>query len=193
MIQLTPFNTSKGGNAPLKCLENVSLGFSIGAKYPDAWTAWEHTEQHFDPIPTGLDVPLYYSYTTTIDGITKNYGHINVRLKTGTVWSDGNIYASLEAYESNHFPKYVGWGESVNNVKIIGVDMITKEQEIVCAEMQTGSPPGVNYNYQFTGLPLTQTNLDKMLQFWSSQPRPAPEPAPPANVTKLSKGFYEVS
>lgn len=71
--------------------------------------------------------------------------------------------------------------------------MITKEQEIVCAEMQTGSPPGVNYNYQFTGLTLTQTNLDKMLQFWSSQPRPAPEPTPPANVTKLTKGFYEVS
>lgn len=121
--QLIPFSTSKGGNVPLECLENVSLGFSIGAKYATAWGAWQHTQQHFDPIPDGLDVPLFYSYTTTIDGVTENYGHINVRLKNGTVWSDGNIYPSKEAYMSNHLPKYVGWGLSVNDFKIIGDNM----------------------------------------------------------------------
>lgn len=124
MIQLIPFDTSKGGNIPNFCLDNVRRGYSIANKYGSAWEAWLHTQQHADRnFPAGLDIPLYYSYTTTLDGVTKNYGHINVRLANGTVWSDGKIYANLDSYLINHFPKFVGWGESVNDFKIIGEDM----------------------------------------------------------------------
>lgn len=129
--QVRPFDTSKGGNIPNLCLANVVKGFSISNKYGSAWMAWGHTEQHTEAPPDGLDVPLYYSYTTTIDGVTANYGHINVRLKNGTVWSDGNIYASIQDYTSKKVPKYVGWGESINDFKIIeGVQMppVTREQ-----------------------------------------------------------------
>lgn len=120
MIQLRPFDTSKGGSVPNLCLDNVRRGFSIGNKYGSAWIAWQHTQQHADRnIPAGLDVPLYYSYTTTIDGVTENYGHINVRLKNGTVWSDGKIYSSIDDYLAYHYPKFVGWGESINDVNVI--------------------------------------------------------------------------
>lgn len=122
--QTIPFNTSKGGTTPNFCLSNVCKGYGIGPKYGSAWEAWEHTEQHLDPVPDNLDVPIYYSYTTTIDGVTQNFGHINVRLKNGTVWSDGNIYASIEDYTSKKLPRFVGWGESVNDVKVIGDNMI---------------------------------------------------------------------
>lgn len=129
MVQLIPFDPSKGGRLPLFCLANVCKGYSIGNKYESAWIAWQHTEQQFTIPPTGLDVPLFYSYTTTIDGVTENYGHINVRLANGTVWSDGSIYPSIEAYEANHFPRYVGWGESVNDYKILeGEPMATSAQ-----------------------------------------------------------------
>jgi hypothetical protein len=101
------------------CLANVCLGYGIPNKYGSAWEAWQHTEQHTDPVPDGLDVPLYYSYTATIDGVTQNYGHINVRLANGTVWSDGNLYSSIDGYLAGHWPKYVGWGESINDVTII--------------------------------------------------------------------------
>lgn len=122
--QLIPFNTSTGGHVPDLCLDNVRRGYGINNKYGSAWEAWKHTQQHPDRnIPDGLDVPLYYSYTTTLNGVTTNYGHINVRLKNGSVWSDGNIYASIDAYMSNHYPVFVGWGESVNDFKIIGGDM----------------------------------------------------------------------
>jgi hypothetical protein len=70
----------------------------------------------------------------------------------------------------------------------IVADKITKEQEITCAQMQTGSNPGKDYNYQFTGKDLTQANLDKMLQFWSTQPRPATP-----GYTKVTDLYYKVS
>lgn len=118
--QLIPFDTSKGGNVPNLCLDNVRRGYGIGNKYGSAWEAWQHTQQHPDRnIPNGLDIPIYYSYNATIDGVTQNYGHINVQLANGTVWSDGNIYASIEDYTSKKLPKFVGWGESINDFKII--------------------------------------------------------------------------
>jgi hypothetical protein len=51
-------------------------------------------------------------------------------------------------------------------------DKITRAQEQVISIMQTGALPGKNYNYRFTGLPLTQANLDAMLNFWKQIPRP---------------------
>lgn len=124
MKQVKSFNQSKGGKVPNFCLRNVRLGFAIPALYDDAWTAWKNTEQHKNRTIPKLDVPLYYSYTATIGGVRKNYGHINVRLKDGRIWNDGKIFASLSAFEkawSN--VKYVGWGESINKVKVIEDDM----------------------------------------------------------------------
>lgn len=127
--QLIPFDPSKGGNVPNLCLANVSAGYSIGNKYASAWEAWQNTQQHPDRnIPAGLAVPIFYSYTTTIDGVTQNYGHINVQLPDGSVWSDGNMYASIDAYMANHAPRFVGWGESVNDFKIIGEDDMTSSE-----------------------------------------------------------------
>lgn len=119
MNQLIPFNPTAGGKTPNLCLANVCAGFGIPNKYGSAWEAWEHTEQHTDSIPDGLDVPVFFSYSATIDGVYANYGHIGVRLASGNFWSDGNIYDSIDAYLINHWPKYVGWGESINDIQII--------------------------------------------------------------------------
>lgn len=144
--QVKPFNQAQGGTTPNLCLANVTKGYGIPNKYSSAWEAWAHTHQHTDPIPLAVDVPLYYSYTATIDNITQNYGHINVRLANGTVWSDGNIYASIEAYTANHWPKYVGWGDSVNDVTVVkqleGDDMIPdKGSAQIVYEATTHSVP----------------------------------------------------
>lgn len=123
MIQAIPFNQSRGGSTPLMCLSNVIKGYGIGAKYPDAWAAWVNTQQHFDEPPTGLDVPVFFSYFANIDLVNKNWGHIGVRLANGQFWSDGKVYPTIAAYTSTHLPKYVGWGESINNVMVIGEEM----------------------------------------------------------------------
>lgn len=134
MNQVIPFDQKKGGHTPLLCLDNVCKGYGIPDKYGSAWIAWQHTEQHPDRnIPAGLDVPLFYSYTTTIGGLTENYGHINVRLADGTVWSDGNSYASIDDYTSKKLPRFVGWGESVNDYKIVEGDTMATETFITTA------------------------------------------------------------
>lgn len=119
MIQVLPFNQSKGGTIPNFCLANVCAGYGIRNKYASAWQAWLNTEQHSGEPPAGLDVPVFFSYTATIDGINQNWGHIGVRLSNGQFWTDGRYFPTIAAYTANHFPKYVGWGESVNNVTVI--------------------------------------------------------------------------
>ena len=118
--QVKGFNRAKGGNKKGLCLQNVRLGYDIPGKYDNATTAWNNTQQHRDRnVPAGIDVPLYYTYVTTIDRVTKNYGHINVRLANGQVWSDGEIFSSIADYESKKAPDFIGWGESVNDVRVI--------------------------------------------------------------------------
>lgn len=124
--QVIAFNPAKGGTTPGMCLANVTQGYGIPNKYASAWEAWEDTQQHTVPIPSGLDIPVFFSYTATIDGINKNWGHIGVRLSNGQFWSDGNLYASINAYTTGHAPRYIGWGESVNDVIVIkGEEMAT--------------------------------------------------------------------
>lgn len=131
--QVIPFDQRKAGTVPTECLSNVRQGYGIPKGYKTAWQAWLHTQQHTDQPPLGVDVPLYYSYTTTIDKVTDNYGHINVRLANGTVWSDGNIYANIQAYTANHKPMYVGWGESINDVTVLkgdNMDSVADKQDV---------------------------------------------------------------
>lgn len=111
--QIKGFNQARAGKIMGYCLQNVRLGYDIGAKYKNAITAWQHTQQHTDrDIPAGVDVPLFYTYKTD--------GHINVRLADGRVWSDGTIYKDLAAYEAHATAAtYLGWGESVNDVRVI--------------------------------------------------------------------------
>lgn len=139
MEQVIRFNPTAGGKTPNMCLANVCAGFSIPNKYDSAWEAWEHTVQHTDPVPSDLDVPVFFSYTATIDGVNQNWGHIGVRLASGQFWSDGNIYQSIDEYMVNHWPKYVGWGESINDVQIIkeGDDMFKGRTAAQWAEIAT--------------------------------------------------------
>lgn len=127
--QVKQFNPANGGTTPNMCLANVCKGYSIPNKYASAWEAWQHTQQHGGDAPAGLNVPVFFSYTATIDGINKNWGHIGVRLADGRFWSDGNVYSSIAAYESQHWPRYVGWGESINDVTIIKEEDIVKPTE----------------------------------------------------------------
>lgn len=114
--QLKPFDQSKAGKKKGYCLQNTRLGYGIVSKYDNATEAWNHTEQHKDRnVPAGVDIPLFYKYMTGYG----NEGHINVRLTNGKVWSDGEIFASIEDYEAKKVPDFIGWGESVNGVRVI--------------------------------------------------------------------------
>lgn len=118
--QVTGWDSNKGGTTKNMCLANVRKGYGIAAKYDDAWTAWLNTVQHKDKnFPAETYTPIYFSYIATIDGKTKNYGHIGVRYPDGRFWSDGRVFKSVSEYEKNYAPDFVGWGESVNGVRVI--------------------------------------------------------------------------
>lgn len=177
--QVIAFNPSAGGTTPLECLDNVRRGYGIANKYDSAWEAWQHTQQHADRnVPAALAVPLFYSYTTTIDGVTQNYGHINVRLPDGTVWSDGTIYANIDAYTSHHDPVFVGWGESVNDFKIIeGVqDMLDASHQATLFVAYLGRLPEPAEVSRDVGNITTETminNLDQSSEYADKKVRDA--------------------
>lgn len=127
--QLKPFDKKTAGSTPGLCLQNTRKGFGIPAKYKNATTAWEHTQQHANrDIPAGVDVPLFYSWLVD--------GHINVRLADGTVWNDGKIYPSLDDFLAKApiipKPKFLGWGESIND------RMVVQNKEEDMSKMNTG-------------------------------------------------------
>ena len=114
--QVKGFNQVAAGKVANYCLRNVRLGYGIASKYATALEAWKNTQQHRDRnVPGGVAVPLFYNYFI---GRT-NYGHINVRLPNGQVWSDGEIFSSIADYEAKRAPTFLGWGESVNGVSVI--------------------------------------------------------------------------
>lgn len=117
--QVKSFEPSRGGTQSGMCLANVRKGYDIASKYADAWTAWLNTQQHTDRNYPAAYTPIYFSYTTTIDGVKKNYGHIGVRYPDGRFWSDGKVYGSVDEYERSKAPVFAGWGESVNGVRVI--------------------------------------------------------------------------
>lgn len=118
--QVRGFNANKGGKQKGMCLKNTRLGYGIGPVYATAWDAWNGTIQHRNRnYPAGVYTPIFFEYVTTIGGVKKNWGHIGVRYPDGRFWTDGEVFSSVEAYERARVPKMVGWGESVNNVRVI--------------------------------------------------------------------------
>ena len=125
MKQVRTFNRSNAGKQAGWCLRNVRMGYGIAPVYASAWDAWNGTPQKRNrTIPTNVDVPLYYDYT---DRAGNRYGHINVRLKDGRIWNDGNYFSSLSAFEKAWANvKYVGWSTHVNNVQVIKEKTVSK-------------------------------------------------------------------
>jgi hypothetical protein len=121
MMQLRDFDPSKAGTIKYYCLRNVRLGYGIAPKYDYAWQAWQNSPQYTTPIPKGLEVPVYFSFTATLDGVRRNWGHIAVQMANGQVWTDGRYYNSVQDLVSNYLSngQYVGWSTHVNGVQVI--------------------------------------------------------------------------
>ena len=123
MIQVKSFNPALGGTTKYLCLSNVRKGYSIPALHQYAKQDWDNNVQHKDRnFPQGCDVPVYWSWTGTVDGVTKDWGHIAVRLADGRVWTDGRYYANVDTLNANYLSgrgTYLGWGELVNNIRVV--------------------------------------------------------------------------
>lgn len=124
--QIRGFNPAAGGTKKYYCLQNVRLGYGIGAKYPYASADWDNNIQHRDRnFPAGVAVPVYFNWVGTLSGERRNWGHIAVRLPDGRIWTDGKYYGSVDALSANYLSgsSYVGWGEMVNNIRVVQYEL----------------------------------------------------------------------
>lgn len=122
MTQVKPFIIANAGTKPYWCLQNVRQGYGIPAKWDYALLDWQNNVQHKDQnFPSGCSVPVYFNWTGNVGGVTKNWGHIAVRLADGRIWTDGKYYANVSALSTNYLRggSYLGWGELVNNVRVV--------------------------------------------------------------------------
>ncbi len=103
MVQVKPFVVANAGTTKYMCLQNVRLGYGIPAYYSTATKAWNGTVQHRDRnFPAGCDVPVFYSWSGTVDGVYADYGHVAVRLADGRVWTDGRYYANVDTLNTSY-------------------------------------------------------------------------------------------
>lgn len=153
MRQVIPFNVNTAGTTKYLCLVNVRKGYGIGVKHAYALVDWNNNQQHRDrSFPADCSVPIYFNWTGTVEGVRKNWGHIAVRLADGRFWTDGKYYNSIKSMISNYLssgnPSYLGWGESVNGVKVVENDIIQNMQKVelgtarILAEGILGRPAG---------------------------------------------------
>jgi hypothetical protein len=167
------------------CLATVECAFNTARTGRTAWDEWinfvkiKHQDRNF---PVGVYFPIWFSGYG-------GAGHVAIAFLNATghmsIWTSPwhhkpyfDTYGSINALASGYGVTFVGWSEDLAGVQLVKeIDMITKQQEQVLSTMQTGSLPGKNYNYRFTGKPLTQANLDALLNFWKKQPRPSNQTA----------------
>lgn len=131
-IQKVPFNLAKMGHKEGYCLQNVRLGYGIPAKHKDAKADMEANKRagtlhDINTLPINVTVPVYCD--------TKNiHEHIMVSVK-GTFYSDG-VIVSKDKF------KIIGWGEMVNDVKVVEYVGDDEEMKIY----QNGSTPETIYS-----------------------------------------------
>lgn len=122
--QVLFFNINTPGEDD-ECLVYVHTGFGIGDKYDDATDAWNNAQfKQTGTPPTNISVPIWFSWTGTIDGVTKNWGHVGA-------WVNGKIYSTtaqgVKVFDSiqdlmnfiQEGIQYLGWSEDINGTQVV--------------------------------------------------------------------------
>lgn len=113
------------------CLRFVGNDYNLKNRpHPDAWDAWTKAKKrHTDALPTDVAVPVFFTWTGTIDGVRKNWGdvaiHVPGRGVFGTPLSgagktnrwDSSVHARASAIGGS--AQYVGWTEDLNGYQLV--------------------------------------------------------------------------
>lgn len=107
-----------------ECLVYVREVFGAPPKYSTATVGWQNLQYPHTGNPPNNAVPIWFSWTGTINGVTQNYGHV-------AVWANGKIYSTsaqgdktfnsiqaLVSYMGGDI-KYLGWSEDINGVRVV--------------------------------------------------------------------------
>lgn len=108
-------------DTPGWCLRFTQSAFGGPHRYAYAWQQWTHSKQHMDALPN-VCVPVYFSWTGTIDGVRQNWGDVAIYVPGkgvfGTPFSGGkghrwdkDVQARARAIGGG--AQYVGWSEDL--------------------------------------------------------------------------------
>lgn len=111
------------------CLRFTRNAFGIGSKYEYAWLNWQSSKtRHTDALPN-VAVPVWFTWTGTIDGIHRNWGDVAIWVPGRGVFGtplkgggnsnrwDASVQARAAAIGGG--AQYVGWTEDINDVKVV--------------------------------------------------------------------------
>lgn len=110
MKQLRKFDIRKMGHKKGMCLQNVRLGFGIGAKFKDAKEDMlnnkkKGTLHSMKDLPKNAQVPVYVDSSSI-------HEHI-IAYDKGVYYTDGKRLTSVKGI------KFFGWGELLEDVRVI--------------------------------------------------------------------------
>lgn len=113
MKQLRKFDIRKMGHKKGMCLQNVRLGFGIGKKFYDAKEDMLNNKKKgtlhpMKDLPKNAQVPVYVDSSST-------HEHI-IAYDKGVYYTDGKRLTSVKGI------KFFGWGELLEDVKVIELD-----------------------------------------------------------------------
>jgi hypothetical protein len=114
------------------CLRFVGNAFNTPNRpHAHATAAWngakkKHADRNF---PAGVAVPVFFTWTGTIDGVKQNWGDVAIRLPDGRIFGspmkgagktnryDSSVDARAKAMGGG--AQYIGWTEDINGYDIV--------------------------------------------------------------------------
>lgn len=144
------------------CLLYVRSIFGAPAKYAYAYSAWQNTQFPHPDIqpPNNVAVPIWFSWTGTVGGVTQNWGHV-------ALWDNGTIYSTTAQGDKTFSSiqalveyikediEYLGWSEDINNVRVVeGEDMNPTSNQVGVVF------PGIVSDSNFNPIMPTQDQLN---------------------------------
>jgi hypothetical protein len=110
------------------CLRFTQTAWDAPVMYYCARESWDNSgHQHTDGLPS-VAVPVYWSWWGTINGETRDWGHVAVLLPDGRVlsspltWSQGygqTIASSVDEVSNILGATYLGWTEDMNGLRVV--------------------------------------------------------------------------
>ena len=156
MKQLISPNPNQTGKS-LWCLKFAGDVFSLQNRpYDYATQAWNATKyKHQTDVMPDVAVPVWFTWTGTIDKVKQNWGDVAVWVPgVGVIGSPlkgktgqhrcANVYERAKAIGGG--AQYLGWSEDLNDIRLVkpGGDMSDKEIDTAIARMHInafGSAP----------------------------------------------------
>lgn len=110
------------------CLRFTQTAWNAPVMYYCARESWDNSGfQHTDGLPS-VAVPVYWSWWGTINGETRDWGHVAVLLPDGRVlsspltWAQGygqTIASSVDEVSNILGATFLGWTEDINGLRVV--------------------------------------------------------------------------